>query len=121
MKPHGGYTGFVDGLSLLCRRWSRPLHATAMTLMLLALAIGASTANAATAPGSDAHVYLGRGVLNIFSLSFDEIAAKLRQQGINATVHNHLSWALLADQPPPASPTPPTPTITPLPHPPDPP
>ena len=27
----------------------------------------------------------------------DEIAAKLRQQGISASVHNHLAWASIAD------------------------
>jgi hypothetical protein len=37
-------------------------------------------------------------VLNIFSLGLDEIAAKLRHQGIPATVHNHLSWASIADE-----------------------
>jgi len=95
MKPV--YTGIVDGLSLLCRPWLRPLQAIAITL-LLALPIGASSANAATAPASGAHVYLLRGVLNIFSLGLDEIAAKLQQQGITVTVANYLSWASLADE-----------------------
>jgi hypothetical protein len=98
MKPHGGYTGFVDGLSFLCRRWLRPLQAMAIALLLLTLPIGASTGNAVTAPRPGAHVYLLRGVLNIFSLGLDEIAAKLQQQGITATVHNHLSWASIADE-----------------------
>src|ERR1700681_606070 len=97
MKPHGGYTGFFDGLSFLCRRWLRLLQATAMALLLLTLPIGASTGNAVTAPRPGAHVYLVRGVLNIFSLGLDEIAAKLQQQGINATLHNHLVWASIAD------------------------
>jgi hypothetical protein len=35
--------------------------------------------------------------LNVFSLGMDEIAAKLHRQGINATVHNHLAWASIAD------------------------
>ena len=39
-----------------------------------------------------------RGVLNIFSLGLDDIAAKLQQQGINATVANYLSWESLADE-----------------------
>src|ERR1700682_2034516 len=95
MKPFRGYRGFVDGLSFLCRPWLRALQATAITLLLV-LPIGASTANAA-APASDAHVYLLRGVLNIFSLGLDEIAARLEQQGITVTVANYLSWASLAD------------------------
>jgi hypothetical protein len=98
MKPRGGYTGFVDGLSFLCRRWLRPLQAMAMALLLLTLPISAGTGNTMTAPRPGAHVYLVRGVLNIFSLGLDEIAAKLQQQGITATVHNHLSWASIADE-----------------------
>lgn len=66
-------------------------------LLLLVLPIGASAGNAA-APASGAHVYLLRGVLNIFSLGLDDIAAKLQQQGINVTVANYLSWASLADE-----------------------
>src|ERR1700737_78054 len=96
MKPFRGDRGFVDGLSFLCRPWLRALQATAITLLLV-LPIGASTANAA-APASGAHVYLLRGVLNIFSLGLDEIAAKLQQQGITVTVANYLSWASLADE-----------------------
>ena len=98
MKPRGGYTGFVDGLSFLCRRWLRPLQAMAMALLLLTFPISAGTGNTMTAPRPGAHVYLVRGVLNIFSLGLDEIAAKLQQQGITATVHNHLSWASIADE-----------------------
>src|SRR3984893_2587003 len=96
MKPFRGDRGFVDGLSFLCRPWLRALQATAITLLLV-LPIGASTANAA-APASGAHVYLLRGVLNIFSLGLDEIAAKLRQQGFNVTTANYLSWSSLADE-----------------------
>jgi hypothetical protein len=98
MKRHGGYTGFVEGLSFLCRRRLRPLRATAIALLLLALPIGASTGNATTSARPGAHVYLMRGVLNIFSLGLDEIAAKLQRQGITATVHNHLAWASIADE-----------------------
>lgn len=47
---------------------------------------------------SHAHVYLIRGVLNIFSLGLDDIAAKLQRQGIPASVHNHLAWSLVADE-----------------------
>ena len=47
---------------------------------------------------SSAHVYLLRGVLNIFSLGLDDIAAKLRAQGIPVTVANFASWSSLADE-----------------------
>jgi hypothetical protein len=96
MKRDGRYTGFANRLSIRCRRWLRPLQATAIALLLV-LPIAGNPASAA-APGSDAHVYLLRGVLNIFSLGLDDIAAKLQRQGINATVANYLSWESLADE-----------------------
>jgi hypothetical protein len=95
MQPDGYYTGLFDRLSTRCRRWS--LRATAITLALLLLPLAGNPASAAPA-ASDAHVYLLRGVLNIFSLGLDDIAAKLQQQGINATVANYLSWESLANE-----------------------
>jgi hypothetical protein len=83
------------------RHFSRPsisssylqwLKSAAIAMLLLGF-----SANCGAARASDAHVYLVRGVLNIFSLGMDEIAAKLHQQGITATVHNHLMWASIAD------------------------
>lgn len=98
MKSSSGYTEFVDGLRLRGRTWLRPLQAAAMTLLLLILPIGA-TANAVPASGGNGtHVYLLRGVLNIFSLGLDDIAAKLQAQGIPVTVVNYLSWSSLADE-----------------------
>lgn len=35
------------------------------------------------------HVYLMRGLLNIFSLGMDQLAAEIARQGIDATVYNH--------------------------------
>ncbi|MDB5639766.1 MAG: hypothetical protein JWP51_4674 [Bradyrhizobium sp.] len=97
MKPHGGYTGFGEGLQSPRRQWLRPLQGVAIAILLLLLPIGAGTASAATsAPGT--HVYLLRGVLNIFSLGLDTIAAKLQAQGINVTVANYLSWSSLANE-----------------------
>jgi hypothetical protein len=49
-------------------------------------------------PSGKAHVYLVRGLLNVFSLGLDSIAAKLSQRGILATVHNHLEWTAVADE-----------------------
>ncbi|MGB6398715.1 MAG: hypothetical protein WBF73_23990 [Bradyrhizobium sp.] len=87
----------LAGFSPLAALWSVPLRAAAIAVLLLGVApLSAGAAHAApAAPG--VHVYLVRGVLNIFSLGMDEIAAKLQQQGINATVHNHLAWASIAD------------------------
>ena len=91
MKPAGYFTRFADRLSPRFRRWSRPLRAITITLLLLLLPIAGNPASAA--PGPDAHVYLLRGVLNIFSLGLDDIAAKLQRQGINATVAKVASGA----------------------------
>jgi hypothetical protein len=99
MKPHGDDAGFVSGLPSSSRRWLRALQGTAVAILLLVLPIIASPGNAAAPPSAaGTHVYLLRGVLNIFSLGLDEIAAKLQAQGINATVANYLSWSSLADE-----------------------
>jgi hypothetical protein len=81
----------------LRRPWLVRIQTTAITLLLLVLPIGASTGNAADT-ASSAHVYLLRGLLNVFSLGLDDIAAKLQQHGINVTVANYVSWSSLADE-----------------------
>jgi hypothetical protein len=99
MKPYRGYTGFVAWPSLLCRASWHRLHAMAIAVLLL-LAIGASPTQArnSASAASTAHVYLLRGVLNIFSLGLDDIAAQLRAQGIPVSVANFASWSSLADE-----------------------
>lgn len=47
---------------------------------------------------SSGHVYLLRGLLNIFSLGMDDLAAKIQAKGIGATVYNHSEWQGLADE-----------------------
>jgi hypothetical protein len=98
MKIQGACEEFIDALSLRCRRRLRPLQAVAMALLLLGFPAAASAENAKTAPRPSAHVYLVRGVLNIFSLGMDQIAARLQRRGIIATVHNHIFWASLANE-----------------------
>jgi hypothetical protein len=49
-------------------------------------------------PKSAAHVYLLRGIFNVFSPGLDPLGEKLQRRGINATVHNHLEWSSLAEQ-----------------------
>jgi len=71
--------------------------------LALALPLGTGSAHAAASLGaanaaSTTHVYLLRGVLNIFSLGLDDIAAKLDSQGIPNTVANFVSWSSLADE-----------------------
>jgi hypothetical protein len=99
MKPYRGHGDFAGGLSFRGRPSFRPLQAAAIALLLLMTSIGTANAVTAPAPGaSGAHVYLLRGVLNIFSLGLDQIAAKLEQQGIPVTIANFVSWSSLADQ-----------------------
>jgi len=100
MTPHGSDTGLVNGLPFSGQRLLRALQIAAVAMLLLALPIGAGIANAAAPPpsGAGTHVYLLRGVLNIFSLGLDQIAARLQAQGINATVANYLLWSSLADE-----------------------
>ncbi|MGB8397506.1 hypothetical protein [Bradyrhizobium sp.] len=99
MRPYGCYRGFIGRLSARPRPRLRLILAAAIAL-LLAPSIGVGVANAAapTSAASSAHVYLLRGVLNIFSLGLDDLAAKLRRQGIPVTVANYLSWSSLADE-----------------------
>jgi hypothetical protein len=83
------------GSSFVSRRGA--LKAAALAMLLLAVGFGPRRAEAAQAAPASAHVYLRRGVLNIFSLGMDQIAVRLQAQGIPASVHNHMAWASVAD------------------------
>jgi len=72
------------------------LKAALMALALFVAALAPVKVHAAPAQGG-AHVYLLRGVLNVFSLGMDQIAARLQQQGIQASVYNYAGWASIAD------------------------
>jgi hypothetical protein len=78
-------------------RWRQFVGGLAIALFMLALPANASAATRASGT-SDAHVYLLRGLLNVFSLGLDEIAAKLQQQGIPVTIANYVSWRSIADE-----------------------
>jgi hypothetical protein len=58
----------------------------------------ASSRKRTPAVTSQSHVYLLRGLLNIFSLGMDDLAQKLEARGIRSSVHNHSEWESLADQ-----------------------
>jgi hypothetical protein len=99
MKSSSAHNGFVSGRWLSGQWWLRPLHVVAVALLLLAFPLGTAKAAVPSSGGpSGVHVYLLRGVLNIFSLGLDDIAAKLQAQGIPVTVTNYLGWAALADE-----------------------
>ncbi len=78
-----------------------------ISTMALAAPLQAQTMAAAERPAksskskrtqqSNGHVYLLRGLLNIFSLGMDDLASKIQARGISASVHNHSEWQSLAD------------------------
>jgi hypothetical protein len=94
MRLDGGCFRFAD--TFAHRRWLRPLTAFAAIALLLAVPSGARAQGPSTSK-STAHVYLLRGVLNVFSMGMDQIAYKLEQRGIATTVTNYLLWSSVAD------------------------
>jgi len=95
MNALGGWSRRFSCLAR--RRRHRPLCAV-LSLLLLGLSIGISTAQTTTTSQPREHVYLLRGAFNVFSLGMDQIAEKLQQHGIHATVDNYLAWPTLAEQ-----------------------
>jgi predicted esterase len=95
MKSFSGATSFGG----LLRRWCwYPLQVAALSLLMLALSIDVSLAQATLNPKPRDHVYLLRGFANVFSLGMDQIATRLQHQGIDTTVDNYLSWPTLAEE-----------------------
>ncbi|MGC1777504.1 MAG: thioesterase domain-containing protein [Xanthobacteraceae bacterium] len=74
------------------RNWWRFTAIGVLTAGLM-LAFGSSPSMAAPR----AHVYLLRGLLNIFSLGMDTLSDQLNNRGVYATVDNHADWQSLAD------------------------
>src|SRR5262245_28293330 len=98
MNAGGSCSQFGWEPSLFRRQWLRLLQTATVIILLVG---PASALHAAPDPSSSrptAHVYLLRGVLNVFSLGMDQIAAKLEQRGVQSTVTNYLFWSSLADE-----------------------
>jgi hypothetical protein len=72
-------------------RWR--ISAIGLLAVAMMLALGSSPSFAA----SRAHVYLLRGLMNIFSLGMDTLGAELSRRGVYTTVDNHADWQSLAD------------------------
>jgi hypothetical protein len=100
MTSSCGHTEFFNAFRPPARGWLRSLQSAALAGLLLILPVGTPASHAApsSSAANGAHVYLMRGVLNIFSLGLDDIAAKLEAQGIPVTVTNYLGWASVADE-----------------------
>ncbi len=95
MRLNGGCSRFAG--TITHRRWLRPLSALAVVFLLFGAPTGAY-AQGPSASRPTAHVYLLRGVLNVFSMGMDQIAYKLEQRGIPTTVTNYLLWSSVADE-----------------------
>ena len=94
MQTYDGRTMRYRVLSLRNARWLIALKAALVAIILIGLPLRANAVPASQA--SQTHVYLMRGVLNIFSLGMDQMAYRLQAQGINASVHNHMLWSSVA-------------------------
>jgi hypothetical protein len=73
------------------RNWWRFSAILLTAGLLLAFGTGPGSAD------SRAHVYLLRGLMNIFSLGMDTLADELNRRGVYATVDNHADWQELAN------------------------
>ena len=77
------------------------IDAIRVVAAVMMLALGSMPATAQSVAGTAqarAHVYLLRGLMNIFSLGMDSLAEELSKRGVSATVSNHSEWQSLADQ-----------------------
>jgi hypothetical protein len=98
MTSSGGHTESFNTLRAPARWWLCFLQSAALAWLLVVLPVGTPASHAMPASANGAHVYMLRGVLNIFSLGLDDIAAKLEAQGVPVTVTNYLGWSVLADE-----------------------
>jgi thioesterase domain-containing protein len=73
------------------RRW---LFLAAIWMLALAFALGPTPGRADPRP----HVYLFRGLADIFSTGMDVLAAELNKQGVYATSLSHTDWKQTADK-----------------------
>jgi hypothetical protein len=69
--------------------WLAAIGATALVLMLTAWP-GAAQARA--------HVYLFRGLADVYSLGMNTLADELNARGVDATAHSHTDWKPIADK-----------------------
>jgi hypothetical protein len=82
------------------RAWYR-IGSIGVLAAAMMLALGSRPATAQSRVGTAqarAHVYLLRGLMNIFSLGMDTLAEELNRRGVYATVNNYSEWQSLADK-----------------------
>ena len=74
-------------------RWCR-IAAIGVLALGTAVAVGSPRAMAQTR----AHVYLFRGLADVFSTGMDVLCDELNKRGVYATSHSHTEWKSLVDQ-----------------------
>jgi len=65
-------------------------------LVLFSIVLLGLTVLSGNAQASSGHIYLLRGLANIFSTGLDTLDERLVQRGFVATVHNHIDYEALA-------------------------
>jgi hypothetical protein len=94
MLGEKGMMGRMKAGQQLWRRQASRL----LTVWLLSAGIMLAFGTSSGMAQSRAHVYLLRGLMNVFSLGMDTLADELNARGVYATVDNHTSWQGLADR-----------------------
>jgi Thioesterase domain len=80
-------------LEVVMTRW-RGFAAIGFLSLALMLVLGSREAMAQPR----AHVYLFRGLADVFSLGMDTLAGELNKRGIDASSHSHSDWKSIADK-----------------------
>ena len=75
------------------RRWYR---FAAVALLSLAMLPALESSRGMAQPR--AHVYLFRGLADVFSVGMDTLADELNKRGVYATSHSHTDWKSIADR-----------------------
>ncbi len=73
-------------------------RSSALVLMAAAVAIMWTLGSTPGAAQSRAHVYLFRGLADVYSLGMNTLAGELNARGVNATAHSHTDWKSIADK-----------------------
>jgi hypothetical protein len=73
-----------------------PLRYGAIVVMAAAALLDLMVGFGSAAPRP--HVYLFRGLADVFSTGMDSLAEELNKQGVYATSHSHTDWKIIADR-----------------------
>jgi Thioesterase domain len=71
---------------------------TAVSALAVGIMVAFGASPGAAQPQARAHVYVLRGLFNVFSLGMDSLAEELKRRGVDATVHGYADWQTLADR-----------------------